>query len=64
MLFGILLFIGRRQQVVLGIVVDHGFRQHLIFGIAFRILQMFIHKCRNLVHVKINARNLFRPDIA
>ena len=42
--------------MIFSIIIDHRFRQNFIFRIAFGLLQMFIHKCGYLIHVKIDIR--------
>ena len=51
------------EQVVLGVVVDHGLRQDLVLRVALGLLQMFVHKGGHLVHIEIDVRNLFRFNV-
>ena len=54
----------RRQQIVLRIIVDHGLGQYLVLlRVSRRMLQMGFHKGSDLIHIKINVRDIFRPDI-
>ena len=43
-LFGIFLFHRGRKQIILGVIVDHGFGENLIFRITLGIFQMVIHE--------------------
>ena len=60
MLLGIFLLIRGRQEVVLGVVVDHGLCENLVLLAALEILQVFLHKCGHLIHVEGNLRDLGR----
>ena len=63
MLLGIFFLLRRRKQVVLGIVVDHGFCQDLVILVALGCLKLPIHKCCNLIHIQINSRYILRTDM-
>ena len=63
MLSGILLLHGRREKIVLRVVVDHGLGQDLVLAVALGGREMLVHKGRDLVHVQIDIGNLFRPDV-
>ena len=58
------LLLRRREQIVLRIVVDHRFRQRLIFLIPFVLRKIFIHERRHLIHIKLNRRKILRCNIA
>ena len=51
------------EQMILGIVVDHGLGQDLVLRVAFGGLQMFFHERGHLIHIQIYIRNLLRPDV-
>lgn len=59
-LLGIFLFFGRGQQAVLCVVVDHGFREHLVVRVALGGRKTALHEGRYLIHVKVNVGNRFR----
>ena len=64
MLLGILLPYRRGQQIVFGIIIDHCLGQYFVLsGIPRRGMQSAVHKCRDLIHVQINVRNVLRADI-
>ena len=63
MLLGIFLFHRRRQKIVLCIIIDHCLRQYLIRFLPCRTFQPMIHKSSNLIHVKIDIRDICRFDI-
>ena len=52
-----------RQQVVLGIVVDHGLGQDLVVFITLGIFQLIIHESGDLVHIEIDIRHIFHLDV-
>ena len=58
----VLLLLGRRQEIVLRVVVDHRLGEDLVSGITARLLQVFIHIGRHLIHVEIDVRNIRRID--
>ena len=64
MLSGIFLLFRRGKQAVLRVVINHGFRKNLIVLIASRRAQMAVHEGGHLIHIKVDAGNLLRPDIA
>ena len=51
MLFGIFLFHRGRKQIVLGVIVDHGFGQDLVLLVPFGPFQLFLHKSGDLIHI-------------
>ena len=52
MLLTVLLFFRRRQQIVLGIIVNHGLGQNLVItGISGGCTKSFVHKSGDLVHI-------------
>ena len=56
MLLGVFFLHRRRKKIVLGIIINHGLGQHLIFlRITGGCTQFPIHKGRNLIHVQINV---------
>ena len=64
MLLAVFLFYRRRQKIIFCIIIDHGLCQDLIFTwIAGRIFQLTVHECSDLIHIKINARNIFQADM-
>ena len=62
-LSGILLFLGRWKQTVLGVVVDHRLGQNLIILVTLGCFQLTVHKGGHLIHIKVNAGHVLRPDI-
>ncbi len=62
-LSGILLLHGRREKIVLRVVVDHGLGQDLVLAVPLGGREMLVHKGRDLIHVQIDVGNLFRPDV-
>ena len=62
MLPGILLLDRGRKKAVLGIVVDHGLGQYLVFRIPFGLGQMVFHKGSDLIHIQVNLRNLVQAN--
>ena len=62
--FAVFLFHGRRQKIILRIIVDHGLCQDLVrLRISRCIFQLTFHKSRNLIHIQINIGNIRRFDI-
>ena len=62
MVSGILLFDGRRQQIVLGIIIGLG--QYLIFSRMPRCtVQARFHKRCYLIHIQIYAWDVLRLNI-
>ena len=60
---GVALFLRRRQKLIFRIVVDHGLGKDLIIFVPLRVLQMFIHKMGDLIHIQVDIRNITRPDV-
>ena len=52
------LFFRRRQELVLGIIVDHGFGQCLIIVVPLDRIQISLHKPCHLIHIEIQIRNI------
>ena len=59
MILGITLLLRGREQIVLGIVVDHGLGQDLVIVVALGGCKLILHESSDLVHVKINVRQIF-----
>ena len=51
MLFGIFFLDRWRKKIVFGVVVNHGFCKYFIVIQTLTCSKMFVHKCRNLIHV-------------
>ena len=51
MILGVAFFDGRRQQVIFGIVIDHGFGQDLILAQPFGSVQVAVHEGSDLIHI-------------
>ena len=60
----ILLLIRRRNQLVLGIIVDHRFGEDLLLRVALAASQLGVHKRGDLVHVKRNVGHILRENVA
>ena len=58
MLLAVLLLLGRWQQAVFGVVVDHGLGQNLIAVSAAGFPEMFVHECGHLIHVQVDVRDV------
>ena len=59
MLLGIFLLDGRRKQIILGIIVDHGLGQYLVLiRVSGCIFQPGIHKRGHLIHIQVNVRDI------
>ncbi len=58
MLFGILFFVRRREQVIFRIVVDHCFGKYFVFLRPFAGFQVGVHKCRDLIHIEVDVWNV------
>ena len=63
MLSGILLFLGRRKQTVLRVIIDHRLGQNLVVLVPLGALKLTVHEGSHLIHVKIDAGDVFGMDI-
>ena len=64
MILCILFLKRRRNQIILGVIVDHGLRQNLVRSrISGRVFQMGLHECRHLIHIEINVRYILCLNI-
>ena len=48
---GITFLFRGREQIIFGIIIDHGFCQDLIFRITLGGGKLFLHKSSYLIHV-------------
>ena len=66
MLSGIFLSDGRRQKVILRIIVNHCLGHHLVIaGITCRLTKILVHERRHLIHIEVyvwNVRGLHIAD--
>ena len=51
MLLGIFLLDRRRKEIVLCIVINHGFSQDFVIAVSFCRRKMIIHESRDLIHI-------------
>ena len=63
MLSGILLFLRRRKQTVLRVIIDHRLGQNLVVLVPLGALKLAVHEGSHLIHVKIDAGDVFGMDI-
>ena len=63
MLFAVFLPLHGRDQAILGIVVDHCFRQHALVEERRAFLELFRDERRDLIQIKINGRDLLGAQI-
>ena len=64
MFFGIFLLERGRQQIIFGIIIDHGFGQYFVaLRVSGGIFQLLVHKGGDLIHIQINVGNILQLDV-
>mgnify|MGYP006986289153 FL=1 len=59
MIFGIALLLRGREQVILGVVIDHGLCQDLVIIVTLCGRKLILHKRGDLIHVQVDVWKIF-----